>query len=92
MAKTKLDIKNITKENLKILIDNKSIENRVISIANKINSNYQDKNPIILCVLNGAFIFYADLVRHLIIDYEVDFIKLSILSTLYSLLAGSSIL
>ena len=37
MAKTNIDIKNITKENLKILIDKKSIENRVASIANQIN-------------------------------------------------------
>tara|TARA_Y100001980_G_C14554772_1_gene342012 strand:- start:2378 stop:2932 length:555 start_codon:yes stop_codon:yes gene_type:complete len=77
MAKTNIDIKNITKENLKILIDKKSIENRVVSIANQINKIYVKKNPIILCVLNGAFIFYADLVRHLNIDFEVDFIKLS---------------
>ena len=76
MAK-KLDITNITKQNLKILIDNTTIKNRVVSIANTINSNYKNKNPIILCVLNGAFIFYADLVRYLKIDFEVDFIKLS---------------
>ena len=76
MAK-KLDITNISKQNLKILIDNTTIKNRVVSIANTINSNYKNKNPIILCVLNGAFIFYADLVRYLKIDFEVDFIKLS---------------
>ena len=40
MAK-KLDITNITKQNLKILIDNTTIKNRVVSIANTINSNYK---------------------------------------------------
>tara|TARA_Y100001970_G_scaffold178064_1_gene216914 strand:+ start:111 stop:587 length:477 start_codon:yes stop_codon:yes gene_type:complete len=49
----------------------------VKNISNLITKKYKNKNPIIICVLNGAFIFFADLVRNLNFDFEIDFIKLS---------------
>ena len=53
------------------------IRRRNCEIGREISDKYKDKIPIIIGVLNGAFLFMADLVRNLNIEYEVDFIKIS---------------
>ncbi len=58
-------------------ITHEEIQQRVFELAGRINHDFSEKNPIFICVLNGAFMFFADLVRHITIDCEVDFIKLS---------------
>ena len=67
----------INKKFLKILIKEEQIDIMVKSIANKLNDNYKNKNPIIIGVLNGSFLFVSDIVKNLKIDFEIDFIKLS---------------
>ena len=52
------------------------LQNRVIQIGREISKKYRGKVPIIIGVLNGAFLFMADLVRSLNIQFEVDFIKI----------------
>ncbi len=54
-----------------------SIQERVGEIGRQIAEEYHDKKPIFIGVLNGAFIFQADLMRAAKIDCEVDFLKLS---------------
>ena len=54
-----------------------SIEEKVDLIANQINRDYADKNPLFIAVLNGAFMFAADLFKRLTIDAEISFIKLA---------------
>ena len=53
------------------------IKNRVKELATQINKDYQDKVPIFIGILNGSFIFFADLIREIRLDCEVDFLKLS---------------
>jgi hypoxanthine phosphoribosyltransferase len=53
------------------------IEDAVNLLASKIDSDYRDRNPILLIVLNGAFIFAADLVRKISIPIRLDFVKIS---------------
>lgn len=53
------------------------IEKTVKELALKIDEDYHDRNPILLVVLNGAFIFAADLVRKISIPIRLDFVKLS---------------
>jgi hypoxanthine phosphoribosyltransferase len=65
------------KAKLKKYISSKEIKARVKKLAAKINRDYKDKTPIIIGILNGSFIFMADLIRELEIDCEVDFLKLS---------------
>lgn len=72
------------KENIKIgdfsfipYINEEKIIEVVKSIANKINIEYKDKNPIFLVILNGAFRFASDLSRHMDINCEWQFIKIS---------------
>ena len=50
---------------------------RVKEIAGKIDQDYKGKVPIFIGILNGSFIFFADLVREITVDCEVDFFKLS---------------
>jgi len=54
-----------------------SIQKRIREIGKDIAAEYGDKKPIFIGVLNGAFIFLADLMRAAKIDCEVDFLKLS---------------
>lgn len=50
---------------------------RVGELAQVINRDYRGKTPIFLPILNGAFIFAADLYRHIAIPSELSFMKLS---------------
>ncbi len=47
----------------------------VQQIADRINADYKGQNPLLLGVLNGAFIFAADLIRRLTIPCQVSFVK-----------------
>ena len=53
------------------------IQERVAEMGAEISRDYAGLTPILIGVLNGAFIFTADLMRALTIDCEVDFLKLS---------------
>ncbi len=50
---------------------------RTKELGEQISKDYEGKKPILIGVLNGAFIFLADLMRYIDIDCEVDFMKLS---------------
>ena len=58
-------------------ISKEDIAKRVREIASQLSEKFQGAKPIFVCVLNGAFIFTADIIRELDIDCEVDFIKIS---------------
>ncbi len=58
-------------------IDEDAIQERVRELAEQIARDLDGAPAIFICVLNGAFMFFADLVRHLGHDCEIDFIKLS---------------
>ena len=53
------------------------IQERVKAVADRINKDMADKNPILLAVLNGSFMFAADLMRMLTISCEISFVKLA---------------
>lgn len=52
------------------------IHDRIREMAMMINADLRDERPLFIAVLNGAFIFAADLFRELTIDVEISFIKL----------------
>ncbi len=54
-----------------------AIEARVAELGAQISRDYAGRQPILIGILNGAFMFIADLMRHISIDCEVDFLKLS---------------
>jgi len=61
----------------KILLSATEIQRRIKELGQKISDDYRGKCPILIGVLNGAFMFCADLFREITIDCEIDFIKIS---------------
>ncbi len=59
------------------MISERRIKTRVRELARKISKDYRGKVPVFIGILNGSFIFFADLIREITIDCEVDFLKLS---------------
>ncbi|MBE0646517.1 MAG: hypoxanthine phosphoribosyltransferase [Bacteroidales bacterium] len=56
-------------------ISEEKIMKGVQEISTRINMDYKGKNPLLLAVLNGAFIFAADLIRELTIPCQISFVK-----------------
>jgi hypoxanthine phosphoribosyltransferase len=54
-----------------------SIQEKIQQIATDISRDYQGRKPLFIAILNGSFMFAADLFRHLTIDAEICFIKLA---------------
>jgi hypoxanthine phosphoribosyltransferase len=51
------------------------IEEKIKSLAETINEDYKGRTPLLLPILNGSFIFAADLVRELKLECRVSFVK-----------------
>lgn len=58
-------------------ISAEAIQERVAQLAEQINAEYVGERPLFIGILNGAFIFAADLFRNISIDAEISFIKLA---------------
>ena len=54
-----------------------AIANRIKEIAAELNRDYAGKRPLFIAILNGSFMFAADLFKELTIDSEICFIKLA---------------
>jgi hypoxanthine phosphoribosyltransferase len=65
-----------TGSELPILLDAAKIDARVSELAAAISSDYRDKNPHLVGVLKGAWVFMADLVRKISIHCTVDFLSI----------------
>lgn len=61
----------------KVLISQQEIAARISQLSSEIRNAYQGKNPLLIGILKGSFMFMADLVRMLDFPLEVDFIRLS---------------
>lgn len=60
-----------------LFISHEQIDDRITALAEKLNADYAGKTPVLIGILNGAFIFAADLVRKLTFDHEIHFGKFS---------------
>jgi hypoxanthine phosphoribosyltransferase len=58
-------------------LSEETIQEKIKQIAEAINSDYKGKKPLFIAILNGSFMFAADLFKHLTIDAEICFIKLA---------------
>ena len=58
-------------------ISEETILRRVKELAEEISRDYADKNPLFLAVLNGSFVFAADLMRDMAVPCEISFVKLA---------------
>lgn len=59
------------------IISSEAIQKANNIIANKINKDFKNKKPIFISVLNGSFLFTADLIKKVNIECEISFIKIS---------------
>jgi hypoxanthine phosphoribosyltransferase len=75
MSKQKLKI--LESLDYKILYTEKQIQKRVKEIAKEISKDYANKNPYMVGVLRGAFMFLGDLIRHLDFPLTTDFMAIS---------------
>lgn len=64
-------------KDFKIFIPASEINERISELAEEINSDYKDRFPLFIAILNGAFIFAADLMREINVRSEISFIKYS---------------
>lgn len=62
---------------LKKIIPQRKLKSKVKKLGRKIAKDYKDKNPILVGILKGSFIFLSDLVREIKIPHEVDFISVA---------------
>ncbi|MCF7794213.1 MAG: hypoxanthine phosphoribosyltransferase [Candidatus Cloacimonetes bacterium] len=60
-----------------ILVSEQEIQQKVKELAAKISKDYEGKNPIVICILKGAAMFMSDLIKHVTIPLEIDFMSLS---------------
>ena len=60
-----------------VSISERTIRGQIKRIADKINRDYEGKEPVFLAVLNGSFIFAADLLREIDLPCEISFVKLA---------------
>lgn len=72
MAKSNMD-----QDILKVLLSEEEIKTRVAELGEEIYDAFCDKNPMFVGVLNGCFIFMADLVRAAQLKSELEFIGVS---------------
>jgi hypoxanthine phosphoribosyltransferase len=64
-------------KSFEIYLSESAIQESVKNIAETINKEYRDKKPLFIAILNGSFMFAADLFKYLTIAAEISFIKLA---------------
>ena len=72
-----MDSIKIKDKSFRVSIPEAEIKTRVKALAEQMSKDLEGKNPIFLAVLNGAFIFAADLLREMTIHCEISFVKLA---------------
>jgi hypoxanthine phosphoribosyltransferase len=60
-----------------VLYSEEVIQQKVQELGKAISRDYEGRNPLVICVLKGAFIFMADLAKNITIPIELDFMAVS---------------
>ena len=61
----------------RVLLSEEQIQNRVKELGAQIAEEYRDKNPVMICILKGSTMFFADLLRAMPIKLTMDFMAVS---------------
>ena len=67
-----------------LFLSEDEILKRIEELAKLIAKQYELKNPIFLCVLNGSFYFTAELLKHSLYNYEISFVRVKSYDGLHS--------
>jgi len=68
---------NLHDKSFDIYLSETAIQQRVLEMAEAINKDYASEKPLFIAILNGSFMFAADLFKHITIESEICFIKLA---------------
>ncbi len=67
-----------------LYLDEDQIQKQVKALADQLNKDFSDKNPVFVSILNGSFLFAADLIRSLDFFCEIEFVKVSSYEAMHS--------
>ena len=70
-------MKTLEKNDLKVLINEAEIQNRIKEMANQLNEEYKNSEVCVICVLKGSVMFMTDLIKYLDMPLQLEFIRLS---------------
>ncbi|SKA72733.1 hypoxanthine phosphoribosyltransferase [Desulfobaculum bizertense DSM 18034] len=63
--------------NMKVVVSAEEIQKRIDELGAEITEHFQGEPVTVVCVLKGGFLFFADLVRSIKLDLELDFVRLA---------------
>src|SRR4051812_10345535 len=72
-----MELLKVHDKQFKPYISAEQINEQVKRIAAEINTDYKDRKPLFIAILNGAFMFASDLFKEITIEAEICFIKLA---------------
>ena len=61
----------------RVLVTREEIAQKVAELGERINRDYAGKSPVVVCILKGAVVFFADLIRQLDVPLDIDFMAIS---------------
>ena len=67
----------VNQKQFDIYLSEETLQQRIREMAVQLNADYAEKRPLFIAILNGSFMFAADLFKHLNINAEICFIKLA---------------
>lgn len=67
----------MTEDIATIIVDENAIQQRVAELGRQISEDYQDRDLILVAIINGALLFTADLIRHITVPVKLDCIRVS---------------
>jgi hypoxanthine phosphoribosyltransferase len=67
----------IDEKNFELMLEYEQIKKRIRLLAIQLNVDFENRIPVFIGVLNGSFIFLADLIKEIHISSEVSFVKVS---------------
>ena len=65
------------KDILEVLLTEQQIQERIRELGKILSAEYADKDPIVVGVLKGVVVFYADMIRHINVPCQMDFMWIS---------------
>ena len=68
---------NINDNIEKVLISEEELKKRIKELSLEISKDYEDKNPVMLCLLKGSVSYYAHLCENMYIPLEYEFLRAS---------------
>ena len=61
----------------KVLLTREEITKAVKELGEKITKDFSDKPPVMICILKGAVVFFADLIREIDLPLDIEFMSIS---------------